>query len=282
MIKVTTTDKSGNYTFTGVPNGKYTIIFNYDGDKYTTTKYNKENVDSAFTSNVIESKSGKALTDEIKVEGGSVGNINLGLQYKDIFDLSISKVATKGSITYGSKTEDYKFDDLQLAKLEIQSKKLKGSVVELTYKIIVENNGNVDGFAGKIEDYLPDEMKFNPEKNPGWNLGSDGVLYNETLKDDIIKVGEKKELKLVLTKEMTEENTGVSCNKVKISEANNEKGLSDINENNVNTQETLILIKTGYAPQITAVLFFILLAATVVGVKYKEKIANIFGKKVIR
>ena len=182
----------------------------------------------------------------------------------------------------GSKVEEYKFDDAQLAKLEIQSKKIKGSVVELTYKIVVENKGNIDGFASKIEDYIPDEMKFNPEQNPGWNLGTDGVLYNETLKDQIIKVGEKKELKLVLTKEMNEENTGVSSNKAKISELNNEKGLSDINENNVNTQETLILIKTGYTPQIAAVLFFMLLAATVVGVKYKEKIANIFSKKVIR
>lgn len=282
MIKVTTTDKSGNYTFTGVPNGKYTVVFNYDGEKYTTTKYNKENVDSAFTSNVIESKAGKALTDEIKVEGGSVGYINLGLQIKDTFDLAITKLATRGTITMGSKVEEYKFDDAQLAKLEIQSKKIKGSVVELTYKIVVENKGNIDGFASKIEDYIPDEMKFNPEQNPGWNLGTDGILYNETLKDQIIKVGEKKELKLVLTKEMNEENTGVSSNKVKISELNNEKGLSDINENNVNTQETLILIKTGYTPQIAAVLFFMLLAATVVGVKYKEKIANIFSKKVIR
>lgn len=256
-IQTTKTNGNGRYYFGNIENGKYTVVFVYDKEKYIATSYNK-NADVNNASTAIETEEGKAVSNEITVFNSNIDNVNLGLQLKNQFNLSIHKYVTRAIVIEDSKKYESKFDDLKLAKVEISAKKLNKSSVDLEYKIVVENTGNVDGYATMINDYLPEEMKFDEAKNNGWYIGKDGMLYNDTLKETIIKPGEKKELSLVLTKQMNENNTGTVSNKVLLAMSENKEALQESSEDNVSTQEVLILIKTGYTIQIIAFIIIIL------------------------
>lgn len=259
-IQTTKTTNKGMYKFSNVENGTYTVMFLYDSSTYMSTIYNKENTKENLNSKAIETEGGKAVSNEVVVSNQSVDNINLGLQLKEQFNLSINKYVTKAIVKDNTKPVEYKFNDLKLAKLEIAAKKLNKSLVDIEYKIVIENTGNVEGYATMINDYLPKDMTFDSSRNKGWYLGNDGMLYNETLKDTTLKAGEKKELNLVLTKQMNSDNTGTVSNKVLLATTLNKNGLQDNVDDNVATQEVLILIKTGYTAQITIIMAIIILA----------------------
>lgn len=250
LVTITKTNSIGFYNFSEVEKGEYTVVFKYDGDMYTSTTYNQAKVNSAVSSKAIEVEEGKATSNEIKVEKANTEYINLGLVVRQKFNLAINKYITQAVVNIDDKQEKYDFDDLELAKIEITAKKLNKAVVDLSYKIVVENVGNVEGYASMINDILPVGMTFDEERNEGWYLGDDGKLYNGTLKDKLIKPGEKVELEIVLTKYMNENNTGAVSNKALIAEAINEKELKENTEMNTDTQVMLILVKTGYTPQI--------------------------------
>ena len=121
----------------------------------------------------------------------------------------------------------------------------------------------------------------------GWYLGEDGKVYNETLKDKIIKPGEKCELEIVLTKYMNEDNTGAVNNKAIIAEARNEKELKENTELNSDTQVVLILVKTGYTPHIitaiiitTAIIF--VAANKKIYIKSKDKDSKMKFKQIFK
>ena len=112
------------------------------------------------------------------------------------------------------------------------------------------------GYAKKIVDYLPEGMTFNSglEINSNWYTGTDGNLYTTSLAETELVSGQTKQLKLVLTKQMTEDNTGIVNNLAEIYEDYNIYGISDKNstpankaqgENDLGKADTIILIKTG-------------------------------------
>lgn len=264
VIKTTKTNGSGVYTFEDLIPATYTIVFVYDGIKYKAANYNTEVSETNLTSKVMETETGKAVSNEILISDSNIDNINLALQVKDQFNLSIKKYISKAVIKDGKKTDEYKFDNLELAKVEIPAKKIDKSTVDLEYKIVIENNGNVDGTPTMINDYVPEEMTFDETRNTGWYIGNDGMLYNDSLKETVVKVGEKKEISLVLSKKMNAENTNVVCNKVLLASAKSENGLQENSEDNVATQEVLITIKTGYTFQITSFIAIIMIASVLV------------------
>lgn len=259
-IQTTKTTSKGIYKFSNVENGTYTVMFLYDSSTYMATTYNKENAKENLISKAIETENGKAVSNEVVVSNQSADNINLGLQLKEQFNLVVNKYVTKAVVKDNTKPIEYKFNDLKLAKLEIAAKKLNKSLVDIEYKIVVENTGNVEGYATMINDYLPKDMTFDSSRNNGWYLGKDGMLYNEILKDTVLKAGEKKELNLVLTKQMNTENTGAVSNKVLLATSSNKNGLQDNVDDNVATQEVLILVKTGYTIQFTIIIAIVMLA----------------------
>lgn len=259
-IQTTKTTSKGIYKFSNVENGTYTVMFLYDSSTYMATTYNKENTKENLISKAIETEGGKAVSNEVVVSNQSADNVNLGLQLKEQFNLTINKYVTKAVVKDNSKPVEYKFNDLKLAKLEIAAKKLNKSLVDIEYKIVVENSGNIEGYATMINDYLPKDMTFDDSRNNGWYLGKDGMLYNETLKDTILKAGEKKELNLILTKQMNADNTGTVSNKVLLATSLNKNGLQDNVDDNVATQEVLILVKTGYTVQFVIIIAIFILA----------------------
>lgn len=255
----TKTNEKGEYTFTKIPNGQYIVLFEYDTSKYEPTYYLKDGVDDSINSKVVfknitingEEKA-YAVTDTIKLED-SVSNINIGLKQKLSFDLQLDKYISKISVQTGKNTKSYEYENKTFAKVEINRKKVNGTVVVLEYTIKVKNNGEVAGYANNIIDYLSNGLSFNSELNPDWYL-SGNELYTKKFANEIINPGDEKEIKLVLTKAMTNENTGVVNNRAEIAEDYNEYGISDINstpnnnitgENDMGSADVIIGVSTG-------------------------------------
>ena len=107
--------------------------------------------------------------------------------------------------------------------------------------------------------------------NKGWVL-EDGKLYNNSLTNNVIKPGEKRELTLVLTKKMTTDNLGVVTNGAEIIEAENIRGLKEYDSMPGNKLETeddyskvdlLLGIKTGRILLYTSLSFTVLIILAV-------------------
>ena len=134
-------------------------------------------------------------------------------------------------------------------------------VVEYTIK--VTNIGEVDTYARKIADYISKDYKFTSELNKDWYQSGD-TLYNTSLSNEKIKPGESREVKLIVIKQMTENNAGLIHNTAEIVESYNELGLKDDNVNNANSADLTLSIKTGQVvTAITLVLSTIIIVGTV-------------------
>ncbi len=140
----------------------------------------------------------------------------------------------------------------------------------IEYKIRVTNEGGVAGYAKKIVDYLPNDMKFNSSLNKDWYTGDNGAnLYNASLANTLIQPGETKEITLLLTKKITASNMGIINNTAEIAESYNDLGLQDIdstpankvqNEDDYSSADAIIGTKTG------EVYLYILLTVTTIAI----------------
>lgn len=283
MLQSTVTNKEGKYKFDGIENGKYLIAVSYDNNEYTATTYKKANIPEERNSSIIENVSGEisAVTNEIVVENGNISNINIGLQNKDIFDLLVNKYISKITVETKGNTEVYEYDNLEVAKVEIHSKKINGAKVNLEYTVSVENVGNIEGYAEQLVDYIDKDIEFDENQNKDWFKGSDGYIYIKDLNQTLLKSGEKKEFKLNLSKTMNQDNTGVYSNKIALLKSYNQYDEKEQSNNNTSVQNTFILISTGYTAQILGAIGIIAIIIFVVYLN-REKITSIdFSKFII-
>lgn len=260
QILEATTNENGIYVLDKIGNGKYIAIFDYDNTQYALTKYKVEGVAEAENSNVIlgellieNNKLEVASTDIIEVQENNISNINIGLIKLENFDLKLDKQVSKILIQNTKGTTVREYDNQTMAKVELDAKTINGSTVIIEYKIKVTNNGEVEGYAKKIVDYVPTDLKFSSELNKDWYQVGDS-LYTTSLANEKIKPGETKTVTLTLTKAMTENNTGLVANTAEIAEDYNELGIADSNstpgnrakgENDFGLAEVAISIRTG-------------------------------------
>ena len=295
--KSITTDTNGTYSFSGVENGTYLVLFEYDTANYKVTSYQKEGVLGNVNSDVISTtivQDGKtkegAVTDVITVNNGSISDIDIGLVLANTFDLSIDKTISKVTVQNVKGTTTDNYDNVKLAKTEIASKYLSGSNVYVEYTITVTNTGDLAGYAKKIVDYIPNGMTFNSslESNKDWYTGSDGALYTSALENIELKAGDSRSVKLVLTKQMTEENTGLVNNQAEIYEDYNTYGIADINstpanraqgENDLSSADLIIAVKTGEVFVYVSVIIMTILLGTIAVFVIYNKILTINKKK---
>lgn len=291
-ISATTSD-NGTYVLSNIGNGKYIVVFNYDTKQYSLTKYKVDGVEESKNSNatmndiVIDGANKKvASTDIIQINNNNISDINIGLIKLQNFDLKLDKYVSKVIVQNKAGTSTTEYTDSKMAKAEIHSKQINGSTVLIEYKIRVTNVGEVEGYAKKIVDYMPNDLKFSSELNKYWYKTNTG-LYNSSLANEKIAAGESKELTLVLTKSMTENNTGLVNNTAEIAEAYNELGLADSNstpgnktqgENDMSSADVIISIKTGekifYITLIVVITLVILSAIAVPIVRRVKKNIN--------
>lgn len=288
-LKDTTTGNNGFYSFAEVPQGKYVAIFEYDTEKYILAKYQAEGIEESRNSDVenvtmnIEGTSKKvASTDTIEIKENSVTNIDIGLIEAKTFDFSLSKTVKKVTVTNQSGTQTKEYNDAELAKTEIKAKHIEGSIVVIEYKITVTNEGELAGHVRRIVDYKPSDLTFNSNLNPDWYQTGDN-LYTTSLANTKIEAGETKELTLVLTKTMTETNTGLVNNTAEIEEDYNSLGIADkdskpknkdTKEDDMGSANVIISVSTGAAVSyVTLTISIIVIIGT---------IAFIISKKILK
>lgn len=256
------TDEEGYYAFSKISEGKYLVVFGYDTEKYVPTVYqadgvqDSQNSDVEIINTVMEGTEQRvAATDTLEIINSSKSNIDLGLVEAKTFDLELSKTISKVTITNSEGTKTNEYDNVSLAKVEIAAKHLQNSTVVIEYKIKVKNNGELAGYVKNIVDYKPTDLTFNSSLNPEW-YQEEGNLHTTSLANTKLEAGEEKELTLVLTKTMTESNTGLVNNTAEISEAYNNLGIDDVDSTPGNKQKSeddmgscncIISVKTGVA-----------------------------------
>ena len=257
LIRSVTTDGNGSYKFENLGAALYNVMFVYEGETYIATKYQVSDIEETLNSDAIETKVGTAVTNSFDLKNEELSNVDIGLVKRDAFNFTVNKYISKSTVTIGDQKETYKYDKLSLGKIEIKAKEIEKTTVELEYIIEVKNSGELPGTVGTIVDHVPEGMTFD-ESNEDWKVGTDGKLYNESLKNTIIQPNEVKTLTLKLSKKMTKDNTGVISNKVTISNVENQNGTKEENtDDNVNTQEMIITVKTGRTETIIFVFAFI-------------------------
>lgn len=256
------TDEEGYYAFSKISEGKYLVVFGYDTEKYVPTVYqadgvqDSQNSDVEIINTVMDGTEQRvAATDTLEIANSSKSNIDLGLVEAKTFDLEFSKTISKVTITNSEGTKTNEYDNVSLAKVEIAAKHLQNSTVVIEYKVKVKNNGELAGYVKNIVDYKPTDLTFNSSLNPEW-YQEEGNLHTTSLANTKLEAGEEKELTLVLTKTMTESNTGLVNNTAEISEAYNNLGIDDVDSTPGNKQKSeddmgscncIISVKTGVA-----------------------------------
>lgn len=262
VIATEKTDEEGYYAFSKISEGKYLVVFGYDTEKYVPTVYqadgvqDSQNSDVEIINTVMEGTEQRvAATDTLEIINSSKSNIDLGLVEAKTFDLELSKTISKVTITNSEGTKTNEYDNVSLAKVEIAAKHLQNSTVVIEYKIKVKNNGELAGYVKNIVDYKPTDLTFNSSLNPEW-YQEEGNLHTTSLANTKLEAGEEKELTLILTKTMTESNTGLVNNTAEISEAYNNLGIDDVDSTPGNKQKSeddmgscncIISVKTGVA-----------------------------------
>jgi len=283
-----TTNENGIYVLDKIGNGQYIVVFEYDKSLYTLTKYKAEGISEVENSNAINNeliientKKEVASTDILDINNNNISNINIGLTKLTNFDFKLDKYVSKILIQDTNGTTVREYNDETMAKVELDAKKINASTVIVEYKINVTNNGELEGYAKKIADYAPTDMKFNSELNKQWYQVGD-VIYTSALANEIIKPGETKTVTLLLTKTMTENNTGLIPNTAEIAEDYNELGIPDINsipgnrateENDLGIAEVVLSIRTGEVVYITTIVMtLVALSIAAIIILKKKKI----------
>ncbi len=292
----TFTDAEGKYKFSNIEKGLYIVIFEYNTEEYEPTTYLADGVDTAKNSKVVlkkininEEEQITAVTDTINLQE-DVSNINIGLREKIIFDLELNKYISRIVVQDSKETKAYDYENQTFAKVEIHRKRINGSLVVLEYTIKVKNNGESAGYAKNIVDYLPSGLTFSSELNTDWYL-SGNYLFTKGLEKVKIEPGQEKEIKLILTKTMTNDNAGLINNRAEIYQDYNEYGATDVdsipnnlaqNEDDLGSADVIILVSTGGGSTIayiTLLITNIILICIAIKLMIKNKIIKISTNK---
>ena len=240
------TDNNGKYEFSNIPQGNYTVEFNYNTTTLSVTEYKNEEVEDKLDSDIINATQNDktiAKTEVIALQNGKTENVNAGFTINKNFDMSINKGITKVTVNNENGMNKYEFNTVNTAKVEIDGKYIKGSLILVEYEIAVTNNGEVAGYAKAISDKIPEGMKFSSELNKDW-YEKDGKIYSIALANKYLQPGETAIVKLVLTKEMNDDKVISLVNNATLEETFNDYLIPDKKEDNNKTEATLIISLT--------------------------------------
>lgn len=191
------------------------------------------------------------ITHKLKIENS---NIDLKPEENAVFDLNLTKTISKITVNNSNEMKSYEYKNKTLAKIEVASKDINDTTVIIEYTITIKNEGNIAGYAKSIVDYLPNDLKFSSQSNKDWFVGMNGNLYNESLANTIIQPGESKDVKLIVTKTLNENNLGTTKNSAEIAESYNDYGIEDIDsiagnqlskEDDYGSADMIISLNTG-------------------------------------
>ena len=177
------------------------------------------------------------------------------------FDLSLEKIVTEYSITRDGKTTKTKTGHKfgvhpePVAKVEIIEETIKRGTVKFKYQIKVTNEGEIEGYATEIKDYIPEGLKFVEKDNKKWKLSEDGkTVTTDQLKDKLLKPGESAVVEITLQWINGSKNLGLKQNWAEISKDKNDSNTPDIDstpnnnkkgEDDIDDAKVILSVVTG-------------------------------------
>ena len=265
-LESTYTTINGTYKFNYLKPGKYTVVFVYDNTKYKATKYQVTKSTEENNSDVIEKeievknedeneKIIAGVTNTIEIVDKDIKNIDIGLSKKQDFDLKLDKYVSKVVLNTSKGSTTYEFPDgTNFTKVEIGANRISGTIVLVEYDIAITNEGDINGYVSDIVDYIPNELNFSSDMNQNWYMSTDKNLHYIQLETPVIKPGETKHYKLVLTKTLSNSSLGTIENIAEIGEATNLEGIEEkdstpknkkVGEDDMSTASLIISVATG-------------------------------------
>ena len=266
--QITTTDANGKYTFSGIDNGNYIVLFEYDTNKYKLTTYkgngateesNSDVINKSVSIDGVEKKVG--VTDTINVSNQNKSHIDMGLIENGTYNISLNKYITNIKVAYGNEEQNYAYDNSKLVKVEIPAKKVNGAKLTIEYNIEVKNEGDKSVSVDSIVDYKPDGLDFSRENNSQWSIDANNVIKYNALSGKMIKPGETENIKIYFTKNLTKDNLGTFSNVAEVVKISNEEENQSVNKKS--QVDLIVSVKTGgivyIGIVIAALIIFILL-----------------------
>lgn len=238
VVATTLSNYKGDYEFLSTDDGgeieagSYYIEARFLKEKYGLTAYREDIINnynkSVFKSATISEEdedyelyaSAKTDSFEVALNTKKINDMNLGLSLNKIYKVKVSKYLTRAVTTnaLGISTTKEFGDKVTFAKLDV--KDINNLTIKVVYTIELENTGYYPGYIYAIDDFIPSGMSFNPnyEENKGWSVKEEGILQNNSLKDTLIKGGEKKYVTLALN--IVSKEAGTFVNYASVSEEN--------------------------------------------------------------
>ncbi|MGP1608770.1 MAG: SdrD B-like domain-containing protein, partial [Clostridium sp.] len=233
IIKTTTTNQDGLYTFKEVANGEYSVMFEFEENKYKPTVFKKNDVEEEKTSKALQTvvknkgtEKSVAISDAIKIDFASKSNEDLGLRTVDGYDLALKGKITKVSVNNKNSKVIYdkkgKVEPITNVNLNNEDK------LTVEYELEVKNEGNIPAFATKIAAYLPENMTFNKADNYNWEE-KNGVIYTTELENTKINPQETKIVKIKLERKPEKQKSKQLLNaSFEILESKQEQGKNEV------------------------------------------------------
>ena len=202
------------------------------------------------------------------------------------FDLSLLKWVSQTKVTLNGKTtvtdtghtaETSKNESP--VKLEVKESQIKKINIKYVYTIRVTNDGEIEGYAKEITDYIPEGLKFEESDNPEWYVIEGNKIGTKALENTLLKPGESAEVQVVLTWINGKNNFGEKVNLAEISQDYNKEEIPDIdstpnnqvpNEDDIDDAPVIVTIKTG-VEQIYVGLILIILVTFAGGIGLIKK-----------
>ena len=201
---------------------------------------------------IIKSKALDAEQNEIEIkdEDSKTGEWIEGEDDQSIeevylkkFDLALKQWVNQTIITVNNRTTttDTGFDQNTtaeaMAKILINKNDIEKAQVKVIYNIQVVNQGEIEGYATEITEYIPEGLTFIEEENSMWKKESEEKIKTRALEDKNLKPGETAIVPVVLRWENSSKNLGTKTIIAEITEDYNKKGAKDI-DSTVNNKET--------------------------------------------
>ena len=222
------------------------------GDAYKAEKKSFDNY-NIVKEQYPQNANGKMIKEKIEVNY---------YYKKKVFNFNLSSNISKIKI-------DGKEIDVNnnFAKAEIERKEISIVDVEVIYKVVVRNDGEISGKASVMEK-IPYGMTMVKEDNPEWNI-SESVATIET---DELNPGEEVSYNVVLKWKNAEKNLGTKENVIEFASLSNNAGFTDMNEvDNVSRTEIIFAISTGENSHIIIASIMLIIMITEVTIIIKKK-----------
>ncbi len=235
---------------------KTEILKGHENDEYTSES---KEIDYYRLVEEPANKEGKMSATITKNEDGTftVNNVTEVIYYyeKLNFNFKIDNTITKLVIN----GNEQNITDGKLEKVEMSSKEIKDSEFEVTYKIIVTNDSEIDGEAYVLEQ-IPEGMELISAK--GWEY-TDGKI---TTKTPILKPGETVEYEVVLKWRYNDTNVGTKLSRAEIYATRNDANFEETNkDDNISDANVVVSISTGrVARNIVGIIIILAILAIII------------------